>query len=148
MFEYKSKGFLDITFGELQDAAWKSLASEIGGEFVPGVRDGWGATSKVIYRVQDWAVMLEAYKYGTSAHPGNFVMHTRILADYITEDYFSFSVSIPGLLDELKNVFGLENKYDIKIGDPDLDRKYVFYGTDVEQTRQLFENTNLRRMLA
>jgi len=148
MFEYESKGFLDALSGETQDGDWKRLAEEIGGEFVAGVRDGWGSASRVVWRVEPWTITLEAYKYSSRGDPGLFVMHTRVTADYITDDYFNFWVSPPGLLDDLKNFFGLENKHDIKIGDADLDRRYVFYGSDAEETRQLFENNNLRRMLA
>lgn len=147
MFEYESKGFLDALSGETQDASWKLLADEIGGDFVPGVRDGWGSASKVVYPVERWTVMLEAFKYGSSAHPGIFVMHTRIIAHFITNDYFHFQVSPPGFLDELKNFFGFENKQDVKIGDENLDRKYVFFGSGDQKLKQLFENDNLRRML-
>lgn len=147
MFEYESKGFLDALSGETQDADWKRLADEIGGEFVSGERDGWGSASKVVYRVGRWTIMLEAFKYGSSAHPGNYVMHTRITAHYITNDFFHFWISPPDFLDDLKNFFGFENKKDIKIGDEELDRKYVFFGSDDSKLKQLFEDTNLRRML-
>jgi hypothetical protein len=147
MFEYESKGFLDVTFGETQDASWKLLAKEIGGEFITGLRDDWGSQSKVIYRTTFSTITLEAYKYRSPRHPGNYVMHTQIVANYITNDHFSFWVAPPGFVDELKSFVGLNNKHDIRIGETDLDRKYLFYGSDVEKIRELFKNNNLRRML-
>ncbi len=136
-----------MTFGETQDANWKLLAEEIGGEFVTGVCDDWGSTSRVVYRVRNWMVRLEAYKYRTPRQPGVYAMHTRMTANYLTNDNFGFWVTPPSYSDGLKSFFGLENKRDIKIGENDLDRKYVFCGSDAEKTRRLFENTNLRRML-
>jgi hypothetical protein len=147
MFEYESKGFLDGLSGETQDADWKRLAKEIGGEFVPGVRDDWGSPSKVVCRVRRWTIILEAFKYSARSDPGSYVMHTRIVADFLTDDYFHFEVSPQGTLDDLKSFFGFD-RHDVRIGDENLDGKYVFYGSDAEQTRQLFANENLRRMLA
>jgi hypothetical protein len=147
MFEYESNRILDSSFGETQDVNWKFLAKEIGGEFHPGIRDDWGSQSKVIYRVETWTITLEAYKYISPGRPSDFVMHTRIIANYLTNDHFSFWVTTPSLIDELKIFLGLENKHDIKIGETALDQKYLFCGSNVQQTRKMFENTNLRRML-
>lgn len=147
MFEYESKGFLDALSGETQDASWRELAGEIGGEFVPGVRDDWGSPSKVVVRAGQWTITLEAFKYSSRSDPGHYVMHTRITANFITDDYFHFWVSPAGLIDELRSFFGFDGR-DVRIGDKDLDRNYVFHGSDEEQTRRLFENENLRRMLA
>lgn len=147
MFEYQSKSLLEMTFGETQDANWKLLAEEIGGEFISDVRDDWGSSSSVVCRVESWTIILEAYKYRTPKHPGVYAMHTRMTANYLTTDNFGFWVTPPSYMDELKSFFGAENNRDIKIGEAELNRKYVFYGSDVEKTRRLFENTNLRRML-
>ena len=134
--------FLRQIFGSSQEEIWQQLCNEIGAEFVQG---GFWKGSKVVARVKEWTITLDAYSQTTSTGQTSTTRtYTRFRAPYVNSDGFRFKIYRQGLFDGVGKLFGAQ---DIEVGYPDFDNDFIIQGNNAHKVRQLFANPIIRQLI-
>ena len=121
-------------FARSQNEIWERLSREVAGDFTRG--DGITRSAKVEVHVGEWTVTLDS--------TGGKLPMTRMRAPYVNKDGLRFKVFRRGLLTAIDELLGLE---DLEIGDPELDRDFVFQANHRHKLVTLFAHPRLRELL-
>ncbi|MCH8064090.1 MAG: tetratricopeptide repeat protein [Chloroflexi bacterium] len=109
------------------------LAEEMGGQ----ARDSLGEYA-IDVPYKNWVVSLvQSFASTEPPSPG----YARIVAEYITNDGFTFEVRRRGF------VRRLFNRGAIQVGDAEIDREFAITGSDANKVKQLFANVKIRDLL-
>lgn len=140
---------------EEQEAAWKQLATEVGGELITRRERG----RRFLGRHMQLAVVAKAgtspialdlkMEAGADTVPSWFV--TRIRAPYVARDTFSFSIKrlqarlTDGAL--LRGMAKLSGKHKVEPGDLGFDNDFLITANDTAQVRALLADPNIRGLI-
>lgn len=126
---------------------WSRLAEEIGGQF-------WAATHSYITRggighvvhlkVEQWSVLLEAFKEERPADSETGIEQVRMRAPYEDKDGFRFSIYRAHALSGIGKLFGAQ---DVETGDPAFDDEFVIKSNDEAKARDLFASARVRQLI-
>ncbi len=125
-------------FGPSKDEMWRTLADQIGADFVAG---GFWSGSKVQAHVGPWTITLDTFvvSTGKSSHT-----YTRMRSPFVNPGGFRFSVRPAHVLTPVAKLLGF---HDIEIGDPEFDEAFILQGNDPERVIAFFANPRLRSLI-
>jgi hypothetical protein len=138
-----------------QEAAWKQLATEVGGELVTRGERGRRFLGRhlqlaVIAKVGTSPVALDLkMEAGADTVPSWLV--TRIRAPYVASDTFSFSIKrlqarlTDGAL--LRGMAKLSGRHKIEAGDIGFDRDFLLTANDTDKVRALLADPRIRDLI-
>jgi hypothetical protein len=123
---------------QARDAAWKQLAAELGGEFLPG---GLFRGGKVQAHIGEWTVTLDTYSVPSG---DSNTTYTRVTAPLENKEGLQFAIFREGLVAKLDKKLGMK---DIEIAVPDFDREFVIQGNNETKLRSLLANAKIRQLI-
>jgi hypothetical protein len=124
--------------GQKQEAAWKQLASELGGEFIKG---GFLKANAVRAQIKGRTATLDTYSVPSG---DSSTAYTRLRVPYQNKDGLQFALSKRGLVSKLDKALGAK---EIETGDPAFDRDYVIRGNTDPKVQALFSHQNIRQLI-
>jgi hypothetical protein len=140
---------------EEQEAAWKQLATEVGGELVLRRERGRRFIGRhlqlaVVAKTGAFPIALDLkMEAGGDTVPSWFV--TRIRAPYVARDAFSFSIKrlqarlTDGAL--LRGMAKLSGRHKIEAGDLGFDRDFLITTNDTDKARALLADPRIRDLI-
>ena len=140
---------------EEQEAAWKLLATEVGGELITRRERG----RRFLGRHMQLAVVAKAgtspialdlrMEYGGEYAPNSLV--TRIRAPYVARDTFAFSVKrLRARLSDgalLHGMARLSGRHKVEAGDLGFDRDFLITANDTDKVRALLADPRIRDLI-
>ena len=140
---------------EEQEAAWKLLATEVGGELITRRERG----RRFLGRHMQLAVVAKAgtspialdlrMEYGGEYAPNSLV--TRIRAPYVARDSFSFSIKhVRARLSDgavLHGMARLAGRHKVEAGDFGFDRDFLITANDTDKVRALLADPRIRDLV-
>ena len=124
-------------FGPSRGEIWRALASELGATYVKG---SFLKRDRVELNHGGWTITLDTF-FSAAAK----VDYTRLMAPYTSSDGFQFTVYRRGLFSDLAKALGMQ---DVEVGFAEFDQDFIIKGTDRLKLRALFENHEIRRLIA
>jgi hypothetical protein len=140
---------------EEQEAAWKQLATEVGGELVTRKEGGRRFIGRhlqlaVVAKAGTFPIALDVrVEYGGEYAPNSLV--TRIRAPYVARDEFAFSVKrIRARLSDgavLHGMARLAGRHKVEVGDLGFDRDFLITANDTDKVRALLADPRIRDLI-
>jgi len=140
---------------EEQEAAWKQLSTEIGGELITRRERGRRFLGRhmqlaVVAKAGGFPIALDLkMEAGADTVPSWFV--TRIRAPYVARDTFSFSIKrlqarlTDGAL--LRGMAKLSGRHKVEAGDLSFDRDFLITANDTAKARALLADPRIRGLI-
>ena len=119
---------------------WSAFAIEIGGEYVPG---GWFKKEYIKYPYLHWEIFIDSHTGPDEV--GETGTYTRFRAYISNPRNFSFRISRKKF-DAGSEKFG--DLYEIRVGDPDFDSRFVIKANRTDQVLDLFADQGLKDAIA
>lgn len=126
-------------FGPSREEVWRLLCAQTGASYVAG---GFWKGDKVQATHGEWTLTLDTYAVSTGK---TTIVYTRLRAPYVNPGRFRFTIYRRGLFSEIAKWLGMQ---DVEVGHKDFDRDFIIKGTDRTKLRALFDNPNLRELIA
>ncbi len=123
-----------------QNATWRQMADQIGGEFTP--RHFWSSV-QVVKPLKGWRIVLDTFTRDTSNEDVTITC-TRIRVRYNNSDGFWFSLRPTSAFDAVMKNLGLP---DIEVGDPNFDRAFIIQSNDESKLRTVLADDRIRQWL-
>lgn len=120
------------------DDVWRKLSDQLGGEFLD--QGGW-RQDKVVARLDPWVVTLDVHSEPHYRHEAIF---TRFRAPYVNPDGFRFNIYRQPVWAGVARLLGMQ---DVRVGCPEIDKKFVVKTNNPAQARRLFANVRLCDLL-
>ena len=140
---------------EEQEAAWKQLASEVGGELITRKERGRRYVGRhlqlaVVANAGSSPIALDVrVEYGGEYAPNSLV--TRIRAPYVARDSFAFSVKrVRARLSDgavLHGMARLAGRHKVEPGDLGFDRDFLITANDTDKVRALLAAPRIRDLI-
>lgn len=130
-------GFLKGLFGPSKEEIWTQIADDIGGEFIDA---GFWATDVLIYKHQQWEVVLDTFARNT----GNAnIPFTRMQVPFVNKDGLLFQIYRANFFSSIGKILGSQ---DIEIESPYFDDEFIIKGNDAYQIKRLLDDNKLKEL--